>query len=85
MEMKNLQDAVPKTARPVKTGNCLVCDTKKRVFVKMDKDTAAAKRETKTPASPKAKPKAKKKSKVSSFYFGSVWAFYNCNRVPFEI
>ena len=23
--------------------------------------------------------------KVSSFYFGSVWEFHNCNRVPFEI
>ena len=62
MEMKNLQNVVTKTARPLKTGNCLVCGTKKRVFVKMDKDTAEAKRETKTPACPKAKPKAKKKS-----------------------
>ena len=65
MEMKNLQDVVTKTARLVKTGNCLVCGTKKRVFVKMDEDTAAAKRETKTPASPKAKHKAKKKSTVA--------------------
>ena len=24
-------------------------------------------------------------TKVSSFYFGSVWDFHNCNRVPFEI
>ena len=23
--------------------------------------------------------------KVSSFYFGSVWEFHNCNRVPFKI
>ena len=22
-------------------------------------------------------------AKVSSFYFGSVWEFHNCNRVPF--
>ena len=58
-EAKNLKDGVTKTARPVETGNCLLCDTKKSVFIKMDKDTAAAKPKTKTPAAPK--PKAKRK------------------------
>ena len=62
-ETKNLKDGVTKTARPVKTGNCSVCDTKKSVFVKMDKDTAAAKSKTKTLASPKPKPKKKSAKK----------------------
>ena len=59
--MKNLKDGVTKTTRPVKTGNCSVCDTNKSVFVKMDKDTAAAKPKTKTPAAPKPKPEKQKR------------------------
>ena len=30
-------------------------------------------------------PLVKEGCKVSSFYFGSVWEFHNCNRVAFEI
>ena len=61
-ETKNLKDGVTKTTRPVKTENCSVCDTNKRVFVNMDKDTAAAKSKTKT-AAPKPKPKKATKKK----------------------
>ena len=50
METKNLKDGVTKTVRSVKTGNCSVCDTRKSVFVKMYKNTAAAKPES--PAAP---------------------------------
>ena len=60
-ETKNLKNGVTKTARPVKTEKFSVCDTKKNVFIKMDKDTTAAKPKTEIPAAPEPKPKAKKK------------------------
>ena len=42
-DMKNLKDGVTKTTRAVKTGNYAVYNTKKSVFVKMDKDTSIPK------------------------------------------
>ena len=51
-ETNDFKDGVVKVVRPVKTGTCKVCRTKKRVFVKMDKPAA---KETKA-----KKPSAKK-------------------------
>ena len=66
METKNLKDDVIKTGRPVKTGTCSVCNTRKSVFVKMDFESAAAPKPKKAAAAKAKKPVPKKtKSKKS--------------------